>query len=460
MGLRALEARQHDPADWEPNVDAEDLGAVAAQAAIGAGRIKSEELVGACLDRIRALEPTVQAWAHLDPEYALAQARAADRARQEGRALGPLHGIPVGVKDIFDTADLPTENGTILHAGRRPTRDATAVALLRAAGAVIMGKTVSTELAVYGPGKTRNPHDPQRTPGGSSSGSAAAVAAGMVPVALGSQTNGSVIRPASYCGTFGYKPTHGLIPRTGVLKLSRHLDHVGVFARSIEDLALIAQSLMRFDPRDPDTRPQAERDLLATAASQPPVPPRLGFVRSPVWDQASEDTKAGFSELVAELGDRVAEMPLPVGFDEALALHRTIFEADLARNLAAEYDRGRDKLSSTLREIIERGQRCLAVDYVRAVDRIPILAALLETMFEWCDALLTPAAGSEAPLGLESTGSPIFCTIWTLCGVPTISVPILQGAAGLPIGVQLVGARGDDARLLRTARWLVNRIGE
>ena len=436
----------------------EELGAAAARAAIEAGRITSEELVGACLDRIRALEPINQAWTYLDPDHALTQARATDRARQEGKALGPLHGIPVGVKDIFDTADMPTENGTILHSGRRPTRDATAVALLRAAGAVIMGKTVTTELAVYSPGKTRNPHDPQRTPGGSSSGSAAAVAAGMVPIALGSQTNGSVIRPASYCGTFGYKPTHGLIPRTGVLKLSRHLDHVGVFARSVEDLALSAQSLMRFDPRDPDSRPQAEPNLVATATSEPPVAPRLGFVRSPVWEQANDDTKAAFAELVAELGDRATEMPLPEGFDEAVALHRTIFEADLARNLAAEYDRGRERLSPTLREIIERGQRCLAVDYNRAVDRIPILSGLLETMFEWCDAILTPATTGEAPLGLDSTGSPIFCTIWTLCGVPAVSVPVLQSAAGLPIGAQLIGPRGDDARLLRTARWLVNKI--
>jgi Asp-tRNA(Asn)/Glu-tRNA(Gln) amidotransferase A subunit family amidase len=444
----------------ERNVVTDEFSAVAARAAIDAGRITSEELVGACLERIRAVDPTIQAWAHLDPEYALVQARAADRARQEGKPMGPLHGIPVGIKDIFDTADMPTENGTVLHAGRRPTRDATSVSLLRASGAVIVGKTVSTELAVYGPGKTRNPHDPERTPGGSSSGSAAAVAAGMIPVALGSQTNGSVIRPASYCGVFGYKPTHGLIPRTGVLKLSRHLDHVGVFARNVEDLALIAQPLMRFDPRDPDTRPQTEPDLMAAAASEPPVQPRLGFVRSPVWDQATDDTKAAFAELVDELGDRVAEMPLPGGFDDALAVHRTIFEADLARNLADEYDRGRERLSPTLREIIERGHRCLAVDYIRAVDRIPILAASLETMFEWCDALLTPATAGEAPSGLDSTGSPAFCTIWTLCGVPAVTVPILQGAAGLPIGAQLVGPRGDDARLLRTARWLVNKVGQ
>jgi Asp-tRNA(Asn)/Glu-tRNA(Gln) amidotransferase A subunit family amidase len=438
----------------------EELGASEARAAIEAGRVTSEELVEACLDRIRALEPTVNAWAYLDPEHVLAQARAADLARQEGKAFGPLHGIPVGVKDIFDTSDMPTEDGSVLHAGRRPTRDATAVALLRASGAVIMGKTVTTELAVYSPGKTTNPHDPQRTPGGSSSGSAAAVAANMVPVALGSQTNGSVIRPASYCGVFGYKPTHGLISRTGVLKQSRHLDHVGILARSVEDLALVAQPLMRFDPRDPDMRPKAQRDLVTTATSAPPVPPRLGFVRSPSWEQASDDTKAGFSELVAELGDRAVELTLPPAFDAALTIHRTIFEADIALSFSAEYERGRERLSPTLCEIIERGRQCLAVDYNRAVDQIPILTEMLEGIFEWCDAILTPATTGEAPLGLESTGSPIFCTIWTLCGVPAVSVPILQSGAGLPVGVQLVGPREDDARLLRTARWLVNKLAE
>lgn len=439
-------------------VGVEELGALAARGAIDGGRVTSEQLVGSYLERIRALEPTIQAWTYLDPDHALAQARAADRARQEGKALGPLHGVPVGVKDIFDTSDMPTENGTPLHAGRRPTRDAAAVTFLRAAGAVIMGKTVTTELAVYGPGKTRNPRNPEHTPGGSSSGSAAAVAAGMISIALGSQTNGSVIRPASYCGAFGYKPTHGLIGRSGVLKLSRHLDHVGVFARSVEDLALVAQSIMRYDSRDPDMRPQSEQHLVSVATSEPPVPPRLGFVRSPNWDHASSDTKAAFAELVAELGDRAIEMTLPEAFDEAVAVHRTIFEADLAHNLAAEYDRGRETLSPTLRDIIERGRRCLAIDYNRAVDRIPILTRLLETMFEWCDAILTPATTGEAPSGLDSTGSPIFCTIWTLCGVPAVTVPILQGAAGLPIGAQLIGARGDDARLLRTARWLVNRV--
>ncbi|MEX0697145.1 MAG: amidase [Dongiaceae bacterium] len=433
-----------------------DLGATEAAAAIASGRVTSEELVRACLARVAEADGAVQAWAFLDADHALASARAADQARKAGRPCGPLHGVPVGIKDIFDTADMPTEDGTVLHAGRRPTRDAAVVALLREAGAVILGKTVTTELAVFHPGKTRNPHDPRRTPGGSSSGSAAAVAAHMVPLAVGSQTNGSVIRPASFCGVFGYKPSRGLVSRHGALRQSERLDHVGVFARSIEDLALIAEPLMAFDARDPAMRPQARPHLVETAAAAPPVPPRVAIVKSPVWDRAGPDTGEAFAELVGELGDRVQELELAAAFDEAIDLHRTIHETDLAEAFAAEYERGADKLSAFLREMIERGRRTLAVDYNRAVERIAVLNGLLDKVFERYDAILTPAASGEAPIGLESTGSPIFCTTWTLCGVPSVTVPILQGAAGMPLGAQLVGPRGDDARLLRTARWLAS----
>ena len=237
------------------------LSAADAARAIRDGALSAEELVEACLARIAEADPAIEAWTYLDPEHARTQARARDADRREGRAIGPLHGLPIGIKDIFDTADMPTEDGTVLHAGRTPAHDAAAVAMLRAAGAVILGKTVTTECATYTPGKTRNPHNPEHTPGGSSSGSAAAVAAGMVPLALGSQTNGSVIRPAAFCGVYGFKPTHGLIPRSGVLKLSRTLDHVGVFARSIEDVALICEALVGYDPADPDTRPRARPPL-------------------------------------------------------------------------------------------------------------------------------------------------------------------------------------------------------
>jgi Asp-tRNA(Asn)/Glu-tRNA(Gln) amidotransferase A subunit family amidase len=353
---------------------------------------------------------------------------------------------------------MPTEDGTVLHAGRTPAYDATAVARLREAGAVIMGKTVTTELAVYAPGKTRNPHDPSRTPGGSSSGSAAAVAAHMVPLAIGTQTNGSVIRPASYCGVYGYKPSHGLISRYRVLQQSRVLDQVGVFGRSVGDVALLAQQLMGFDERDPDMQPRSRPNLLGRVAEEPPVTPRLAFVKTPAWDQADEDVQDAFAELTEFLGDEVEELDLSDLLENAVNWHRTIMEADLARSFQREYERGKQKLSTALREMIERGQQCLAVDYNHALERIPALNNALDEILLEYDAIITPATTGEAPTGLESTGSPVFCTPWTLCGVPSISVPILQGSNDMPIGVQMTAAKNDDARLLRTANWLVQRV--
>ncbi len=431
------------------------LSARQAQGLLSAGKLGALELTEACLARIEAEEPRVQAWAFLDPELARAQARRCDEAHRLGRPQGPLHGIPVGVKDIIDTRDMPTENGTVLHAGRRPTRDAAVVERLRAAGAVILGKTVTTELAVYHPGKTRNPHDPSRTPGGSSSGSAAAVAAHMVPLAIGSQTNGSVIRPASYCGVFGFKPSHGLISRYGVLVQSPPLDHLGLFARSVEDLALLAEPLAGFDARDRDTRLEAVPRLLEVAGQDWPVAPDLALVRSPVWEQTEDDLRAAFAELAEVLGPRLTEVELPDAFEAAHGLHGLIMGVDLARSFAAEYERGREQLSARLRGIIEGGRQALALDYSRALDLVPALRASLEPLFSRYDMILTPATTGQAPPGLESTGSPAFCTIWTLLGLPAVTLPLLSGADGLPIGVQLVAQQGDDARLLRTARWLV-----
>ena len=422
-------------------------------AALREGAISAVQVIDACLTRIEEVDPAIDAWAFLDPEHARKQARALDEARANGKPMGPLHGIPVGIKDIFDTYDMPTEDGTVLHAGRRPQKDSTVVALLREAGAVIMGKTVTTELATMEPGKTRHPRDRERTPGGSSSGSAAAVASGMVPLAIGSQTNGSVIRPASFCGVVGFKPTHGLISRRGVLALSRTLDQVGVFAASIADAALLGDVLMAYDPADPDMHPQARMDLARIAAEDPPLPPKLAFIKTPVWDKADEDTVAAFAELVEVLGDRVHEEELPSAFNEAVGLHGIIQDAELAVSLAPQYEKGRDRLSAQLVAQIERGPKLSATDYVRAVARIPVLDGGLNELFDHYDAILTPAAPGEAP-GRETTGNPVFCTIWSLIGAPAISLPLLGGENGLPIGVQLVGKRGDDARVLRTARWL------
>jgi len=427
-------------------------------AALREGTISAERVVDSCLARIKAVDGDVQAWAFIDPDYARKQAGAIDEARSNGVPMGPLHGIPIGIKDIFDTADMPTEDGTVLHAGRRPERDCTVVSLLRQAGAVIMGKTVTTEMALFTPGKTRNPHDPARTPGGSSSGSAAAVAAGMVPLAVGSQTNGSVIRPASFCGVVGYKPTHGLISRRGVMQVSRTLDHVGVFAGSIADAALLAEVLMAYDTGDPDMRPRARPDLSRWASEEPPLPPKLAFAKTSVWEQAEDDTREAFAELVEMLGDNVEEVELPSIFDKAIDQHRTIQDAEVAVNYALEYDKGRDKLSARLCEIIEHGQQIAAGDYLRAKGRISLLLDSLDEYFERYDAFLAPAAPGEAPRDLTVTGSPIFCTTWSLLGMPAISLPLLRGSNGMPMGVQLVGQRGNDGRLLRTARWLSDLI--
>jgi Asp-tRNA(Asn)/Glu-tRNA(Gln) amidotransferase A subunit family amidase len=427
-------------------------------AALREGTISALDVVESCLSRIAEIDANVQAWAFLDPEHARAQARALDEARANGRPLGRLHGIPIGVKDIFDTTDMPTEDGTVLHAGRRPRHDATAVSLLRQAGAVIMGKTVTTELALFTPGKTRNPLDPVRTPGGSSSGSAAAVASGMVPLAIGSQTNGSVIRPASFCGVVGYKPTHGLISRRGVLSLSRTLDHVGVFAGSVEDAALLAEVMMAYDAGDGDMYPQARPGLSRMAAEEPPLPPKLAFAKTPVWDQADEDTQEAFGELVETLGDGVVEVELASVFENVPELYRTIQDAEVAVNFAPEYEEGRERLSARLRGIIEHGQQVLAADYIRAVARIPLLNLALDEIFDRYDAILTPAAPGEAPVGLDTTGNPVFCTAWSLLGTPAITLPLLRGSNGMPIGVQLVGLRGNDGRLLRTANWLAQCV--
>ncbi len=435
------------------------LGLSEAAAEIREGRATSTELVTACLDRIAEVEPDVQAFAFLDPDHALNQARALDEHRAHGRPTGSLHGVPVAIKDVFDTRDYPTEFGSPIWAGRTPREDAVAVASLRAAGAVIIGKTVTAEFAYFHPGKTRNPHDKTRTPGGSSMGSAAAVAAFMAPGAIGTQTNGSTIRPAAYCGVVGFKPTHGLIPRTGALLLSRAVDHVGVFARSVEDAALLAETMIGYDPEDPDTRPIAKPHLVAAAASDPPLPPRLAFVKSAQWDQAEPVTREAFAELAEALGEAVSDVDLGQSFGRAIGLHKTVMEVEMAHNLHRDFEQGRDKFSPQLRDLVERARKVPAVDYTAALAGIAPLNATLDEVFSEYDAILTPAAPGEAPVG-EATGNPVFCTTWTYLGTPAVTLPLLRSEAGMPLGVQLVGKRGNDARLLRTANWLVKTIGQ
>jgi Asp-tRNA(Asn)/Glu-tRNA(Gln) amidotransferase A subunit family amidase len=435
-----------------------ELSATEAVRKIRDGEITSAELVQAYLDRIDQVDGEIEAWAHLDRDFALGQAETCDAARASGADIGPLHGLPVGIKDICDTESLPTENGTVLDSGRQPMEDCSLVTQLKAAGAVIMGKTVTTELAVYTPGKTRNPHNPEHTPGGSSSGSAAAVASHMAPLAIGSQTNGSVLRPAAYCGVVGFKPTFGRISRSGVIPQSPSLDQMGVLGRTVADVALIAENLMAFDRRDPGMRPMAVPALSAIAAEEPPMKPILAFVKSPVWDNADDDCKEAYAELAETLGEHCEEVPLPDSFNSVIELHRTVHCAEMAKTYAGYYDRGKDDLSDVLRSMIEEGQKVKALDYLRAIDWQTGLNTGLDHLFDRYDAILTPATTGEAPKGLEATGSPMFCTLWTYCGVPAVTLPLLEGSNGLPMGVQLVGPRGYDARLLRTANWLAGHV--
>ncbi len=433
------------------------LSLVDAAAGIREGRFTSSELVEACLARIDEVDGKIQAWAFLDREHALRQAKAADERRKRGDPIGALHGVPLGIKDIFDTGDYPTEFGSPLWAGRTPRHDAAAVASLRAAGAMIMGKTVTTEYAYFNPGKTRNPHDSERTPGGSSSGSAAAVAAGMVPGAIGSQTNGSVIRPAAFCGVVGFKPSHGLIPRTGALLLSRALDHVGVFARSVEDAALLAETLAGYDEDDPDTRALARPHFVSVAGSEPPLPPRFAFARTPAWSHVEAVTELAFAELVEALGENANEIELSAGFERANDLHGIVMAVEMAHNFHRDYEQGRDQLSPVLHALIEKGRACPAVEYTRALAGSAALNDVLDSVFGEYDAILTPAAPGPAPRG-TATGNPAFCSTWTYLGTPAVTLPLLQDENGMPIGVQLIGRRGNDARLLRTARWLVKTV--
>jgi len=427
------------------------LTAVDAVAEMVRGAFSAEDYTRACLDRIDALDHRIHAFIHLDPDYALAQARERDEDLAAGRPIGPLHGVPVAIKDIFDTADYPTECGSPLLKGRRPTRDSAAVARLRAAGAVILGKSVTTEFAYFHPGATRNPHDVTRTPGGSSSGSAAAVAAGMVPLAIGSQTNGSMIRPAAFCGVYGCKPTHGTISRAGALILSHALDHVGVFARSLPDTALMLEALAGYDAADPDTRMRPVPDFLETAVEAPPMPPRLAFVRTPVWDKADEATRAAFEQLAAGLG--AAAVDLPDSYAAAWEDHRAIMATDMAHNLNPAVQPGGEASSQALRNLLAEGSAVAAVRYLTARANAKRYAAGIGEIFADYEAILTPATVGVAPKG-EATGSPMFCSLWTLTGLPAVTLPLLKGEGGMPLGVQLIGARGDDARLLRSANWL------
>ncbi len=414
--------------------DLHKLAAIEAAELIRTGAISSEALVADCLDRITEREPIVAAWEHRDPSRALAQARAADTKRSTGAQLGPLHGVPVGIKDIIDTADYPTENGTPIFHGRRPGADAEVVHRLKAAGAVVLGKTVTTELAFFGPGKTRNPRNPEHTPGGSSSGSAAAVADFHVPLALGTQTAGSIIRPASYCGTVGMKPTFGTVPRDGVLEQSPPLDTIGGYARNVHDMKLLMDVL-----RGMNASPLNFRDRV-----------RFAFIKSSAWPMGDPQMRDAFAALAAKHAAVIEERDLPELFADTSGLQRAVQFRDIARNYGPLCEAHPGAVSAKLLEVVAEGRTVSDAEYAAALNRREALYESLSPILAAYDAILTPSAPGVAPRGLSSTGSPMFNFLWSYLGVPAVNVPLLN-VDGLPLGVQLVGRRNEDAALLAVA---------
>lgn len=417
------------------------LTACEAMRRLATKEITSEALVRDCLERIAAREPEVQAWAFLDHEAALRQARAADA--QPGRRL--LHGLPVGVKDLIDTVDMPTTYGSPIYSAHRPAWDAPCVALTRAAGGIVLGKTVTTEFAVMHPGKTRNPHDIRHTPGGSSSGSAAAVADCMVPLAFGTQTAGSIIRPAAFCGVVGYKPSFGLISRVGVKALSDTLDTVGTIARTVPDAALFAAALT------------GRNELLIDDRVSPAGKVRVGICRTYEWRQAQPEMMNALESAARTLaanGAQVREITLPADYAGLVEAQTDIMFAEQAQSLAHERLAHWALISPKLQGILEAGLKVLIERHDAALALARRCRHALGTVFTECDVLLAPSAPGAAPLGLEMTGDPVFNRMWTLLHVPCVNIPVATTTGGLPLGLQVVGPIGADARTLTAAHCL------
>ena len=420
--------------------DLHELSATDAMRGLGAGKIAIGDYLEACLARIAVREPTVRAFTRFDPDLVRRRARHAPQ--------GALHGMPVGVKDVLDTADQAAEYGSPIWAGHRPFADAAAIAWVRAAGAVVMGKTVTTEFATRKPGPTANPAGLSHTPGGSSSGSAAAVADFMVPFAFGTQTAGSIIRPAAFCGVVGYKPSFGMIPRLGMKVMSESLDTIGTIARSVADAALLAGVAGGVDLGDPDQKPGRA--------------PRIGLCRSPSWKHAAAETQALFDRIAAPLiraGATVVDCELPAAFDALEVAHPIVMNGESARSMGWELSAARDGLSDGLRERLEWGLAQGAPALAEAQMVFRRLQDVFAAARGECDILLTPSAPGEAPDGLDWTGDPAFNYIWTALHVPCVTVPAGQGPGGMPLGVQIVGRRGDDRATLGWAQWVAAAIG-
>jgi Asp-tRNA(Asn)/Glu-tRNA(Gln) amidotransferase A subunit family amidase len=441
--LPSTSARAHAPRSGELN----RLTASELPRAIATGETTCEAVVRDCLARIETREHEVHAWAALDPELALRQARTLDRAGAP-KPDRPLHGLPIGVKDIIDTADLPTEMGSPIYRGHRPRTDAACVALVRAAGAIILGKTMTCEFAGMTPGATTNPHNTAHTPGGSSSGSGAAVADFMVPVAFGTQTGGSVLRPASYCGVFGFKPTFGAFNRKGIYPAAESLDTIGLIARSLEDIELVSAVLELRAPKQPQSPARA---------------PRIGLCRTPLWSCAQAETAAAIEDAATRLAKAGAQIRTVALADQFSGLRdaarETINNYERAAAMAHEWSMHRELISERLRKRIELGRTMPHGDYVAALRLGESCRARLPEVFEHVDVLLAPCVNGEAPRGLNETGDPGFQAIWTILHVPTLTLPTHRGRNGLPVGIQLVAQRHADRQLFACARWIWQQLG-
>jgi Asp-tRNA(Asn)/Glu-tRNA(Gln) amidotransferase A subunit family amidase len=418
------------------------------------GEISSVEVCSQYIERIGKFEKDVKAWSHFNKKLLLEKATEADEHRISGKPLGLLHGLPVAVKDIIGTLDMPTECGTTIRKKMTASQDSEVVNLLKVAGAIIMGKTETTELAYFHPGKTTNPHDYKRTPGGSSSGSAAAVAAYMAPLSIGSQTNGSTIRPASYCGVVGYKPSYGLISRYGILKQSDKLDQVGIFGKSVEDVALLAKVLIKKDLFDPSTIYYSAEDMMDVCRKGPLFDPKFIFYKTKNWKNLDKESQESFEIFIKTFKKNIEVFDTPSYFDDIPKYHKIIHETDMANNFQLYYKKYKKKLSKEMVSAIERGLKNSATEYAEAIDFMKRSYDSYKEVFEDYHGVLTPASSGVAPKGLGNTGSPEFSTVWTYLGLPSISLPLLTGKNDLPLGIQLIGDKYDDLRFLGVASWV------
>jgi len=419
------------------------ISAVNALEMMEKGELTSEEYIMAFLDHIKKREPEVGAWTFLDNEIALKQARFADKKWKEKKP-GKLNGLPIGIKDIIDTKDMPTENGSLIHKNRKPSEDAHLVKLLRDAGAIIMGKCVTTEFALSAPGKTRNPLDLECTPGGSSSGSAAAVSDFMVPLAIGSQTGGSVLRPASFTGVYGLKPTFGTISRHGMSPISQRLDHPGIYANSPNDIKLVASVILSYDDKDLDM----DSDYHFRSESQLSQSPKFAFVKGPVWNSGEKDMQEQIQKFVKKSDFNIEILELGPDFEEAAECHEIIMNGSISRSLLSYYTKDKSKLHPYTIKRIEAGIPVPANKYINAIEKAKKMKQTLNNIFKKYDAIITPAAPGQAPRDLMNTGNAIFNGYWTMMGVPAISLPLLKGDDGLPIGVQVITSWHHEAELI------------